>query len=222
MAIYAYIRVSTDHQTTDNQRKTIVDAGFSVNVFYSEDGVSGSIKALERPVFSKMMKECKAGDTVIVTMVDRLGRNAQDILHTVEEFKRLSIKLRVLQFDGVDITSSMGKLLVTLMSAFAELEKNTIVERINAGLARTKEAGTILGPPMKLEPKLLRQMCADKAKGDTLDVIAARYDMPRSSIARNIASWAGKMDEYEGKYIVAKGQYIMKNSNSGTRMKHVI
>src|ERR1700741_528568 len=117
MATYAYLRVSTScfDQTTDNQRKVILDLGFSVDKFFSEDGVSGSVAALERPEFYQMMKVCVAGDTVICTMVDRLGRNASDILHTVDEFKRLGIRLRVTQFDGIDVTSSTGKMIITVM-----------------------------------------------------------------------------------------------------------
>lgn len=202
MTTFAYIRVSTNtkKQTTDNQRKAILDAGFAVDKFISEDGVSGSIKALQRPAFSKMMREAVSGDTVIVTMVDRLGRNAGDILNTVEEFKRLGIRLRVLQFDGVDITSSMGKMLVTLMSAFAELEKNTIVERINAGLARTKEQGTILGRSFTITPDTLEKLVKGKAAGKTLDVLSEEFSLPKSTISRNINKCGNDLNGYRERY----------------------
>src|SRR5687768_5167604 len=67
MATYGYLRVSTEGkgQTTDNQHKQIADAGFAVEQYFSEDGVSGSIKAFSRPAFSKMLKQAKDGDTII-------------------------------------------------------------------------------------------------------------------------------------------------------------
>lgn len=212
MATYAYLRVSTltFDQTTENQKKVILDLGFAVDEFFSENGVSGSVAALERPEFVKMMASCTAGDTVICTMVDRLGRNASDILHTVDEFKRLGIRLRVTQFDGIDVTSSTGKMIITVMAALAEMEKNLLVERTKAGLARTKEQGTKLGAPLKITPKQLGSMFMARAAGSTFSEIAAAHGLPRNTVQRNVEKWEGKFDAYKAEYEARQDQYKLK------------
>lgn len=209
MATYGYGRVSTDNkgQTTDNQRKLIADAGFSVDEFFSENGVSGSIKASERPAFNAMMAKAVEGDTVIVVAVDRLGRNAVDVLTVVEMFKARSIKLRVMQFDGVDLTSPTGKMLVTVMAALAEMEKNMLIERTKAGLARTKEQGTVLGRPMTIEPGLLRQAIKLKNEGWNWESIAKALDVPKSTLHRTAKDWYDKLGEYEAEWMKRKTQY---------------
>lgn len=209
MATYGYIRVSTEGkgQTTENQRKMISDAGFSVDQFFSEDGVSGSTKAFNRPAFGKMLSKAKEGDTIIVTMVDRLGRSASDILNVVEELKARGIKLRVLQFDGMDITSSMGKMVLTCMAAMAELERNILIERTVAGLERTKAQGTKLGAPLTIAPATLRSLIDEKANGSTLDQLQAKYGIPRSTIARNIARWKDDMNGYSAEWNARVQQY---------------
>lgn len=207
MTSYAYIRVSTTGQTTDNQRKVIVDGGFVVDKFYSEDGVSGSVKATERPVFKEMLSLMVAGDTLIVTMVDRLGRSASDILNVVELLKEMGVKVRVLQFDGMDITSSMGKMVLTCMGAMAELERNILIERVNAGLERTKAQGTVLGPPLTVTPVVMGELVAKKAAGATLDKLAVEYGIPRNTIARNIAKWKDCLDMYLAEWTTRQAQY---------------
>lgn len=208
MAVYAYVRVSTEGkgQTTENQRKVIEDAGFAVKEFFSEDGVSGSVKAFERPAFSRMATEAVAGDTIIITMIDRLGRSTSDILFVVEELKARDIKLIVLQFGAMDITSPMGKLVLSVMAACAELERNILIERTHAGLERTKAQGTRLGRPMNIEPAILRELVAKKPTM-TLDALASLYGIPRNTIHRNLKDWSADLEGYEVEWMARKTQY---------------
>lgn len=210
MTTYAYIRVSTTGQTTENQRKVITDNGFAVDKFYSEDGVSGSMKAAERPVFAEMLSAMVAGDSLIVTMIDRLGRSASDILNVVEMFKMMGVRIRVLQFDGMDITSPMGKMVLTCMSAMAELERNILIERVNAGLERTKSQGTVLGPPLTITPAVMAELVTKKAAKVTLDALALQYGIPRNTIARNIAKWKDYLDDYKVEWTTRETQYAAK------------
>lgn len=210
MTTYAYIRVSTTGQTTENQRKVIVDNGFAVDRFYSEDGVSGSMKATDRPVFAEMLSLMVAGDSLIVTMIDRLGRSASDILNVVEMFKGMGIRIRVLQFDGMDITSPMGKMVLTCMSAMAELERNILIERVHAGLERTKAQGTVLGPPLTITPAVMAELVAKKAAKVTLDALALQYGIPRNTIARNISKWKDCLDDYAVEWTTRETQYAAK------------
>lgn len=210
MTTYAYIRVSTTGQTTENQRKVVLDNGFAVDKFFSEDGVSGSMKATDRPVFAEMLASMAFGDTLIVTMVDRLGRSASDILNVVELLKSMGIRVRVLQFDGMDITSSMGKMVLTCMAAMAELERNILIERVNAGLERTKAEGTVLGPPLTVTPSVMNSLVTKKAAGATLDALAKEFGIPRNTIARNISKWKDSLDKYAAEWNVRQAQYAAK------------
>lgn len=210
MTTFAYIRVSLDSLTTDNQREYILDSGFVVDEFVSEDGVSGSVKAMERPAFVRMMSKAKSGDTCICTMIDRLGRSASDILNTVEEFKRVGIKLRVLQFDGIDVTSSMGKLVLTVMAACAELERNLLIERTKIGMARTRDEGTKLGAPLKMTPEILESVITDKLEGMTLDQLSTKYLVHRNTLQKNIAKWTGRMGEYATEFKARESQYLLR------------
>lgn len=215
MAVYGYIRVSTEGkgQTTENQRKALTDAGFAVTEFFSENGVSGSIKAMERPAFVEMMAKAVSGDTVLVVAVDRLGRNAVDVLTVIEEFKARGIKLRVQQFDGVDLTSSTGKLLVTVMAALAEMEKNILIERTHSGIARAKAEGTKFGPPLTIEPAIMRTLADHVRAGSTLDWLSNRYGIPRNTIHRNVKTWGDKLEEYEKEFVARKAQHAAKVSD---------
>jgi DNA invertase Pin-like site-specific DNA recombinase len=209
MTIYAYLRISTltHDQTNDNQRKKIVDAGFTVDEFVSEEGVSGTVMALERPAFSAMMGKTLPGDTVICTALDRLGRNAIDVLHTVDAFKERGVALRVMQLDGTDLTSSAGKILVHVMACMAEIERDNISERTKAGLARTKAEGTFLGPKLVIQPKTLRILCEGRKAGMTLDNLSGEWGIDRNTIARNTKKWENCLDEYEIEYNKRQKQY---------------
>jgi DNA invertase Pin-like site-specific DNA recombinase len=203
------MRVSTEihGQTTDNQRKVITDGFIKIDHFISEDGVSGSIKATERPAFKSMLSMMTKGDTCVVVAVDRLGRNAMDVLSVVEDFKARGIHLRVTMLDGVDLTSSTGKLIVTMMAALAEMEKNMLIERTKAGLERTKAQGTKLGAPLTIPPEVLKEMIEKKEEGYTYDMLAYEYKIPKNTIHRNLKRWKDSFDVYKSEWTARKSQY---------------
>ena len=205
--IHAYIRVSTTGQTTDNQRQAILAQGHKPDHWHTEEGVSGTIPALQRPAFAAMQASVKEGDVVIVTMIDRLGRDAEDILHTINRFKDRKISLRITQFDGVDVTSSTGKMICTVMSGMAELERNILAERTKAGLARTKAQGTLLGRPLVIGPDALTKMVADSKAGVTLDSMSREYGFPRKTIQRNVVKWGNSLTGYAAEYAARNAQY---------------
>ena len=211
--IHAYLRVSTLNkgQDTDNQRKQIVDAGFAITKWWEDAGVSGSVAATQRAGFSDMLSDMQQGDTLVITMVDRLGRDAKDILTTVDEMKRIGVKVRVLQFDGVDITSSMGKMIVTCMAAMAELERNILIERTNAGIARAKAEGKRFGRPLKYTPAQMRDMLRRKAEGERLRTIAEGYGIAISSLNEMLLKWKGNMLAYENEYNVQLTQQAQRS-----------
>jgi len=196
--VYGYLRISTSNknQTTDNQKKEILDAGFAVSEWFSDDGVSGTVDAFSRPKFKQMIEKCEAGDTVVIVKIDRLGRTSVDTLQTIKQIKEKKICLVVIQLGKMDITSSAGKMMITMLTAVAEMERDMIVERIHAGLERTKAQGTKLGPPLKLTPEILSSMIEDRKSGAKLKDIALKHGVHSSLVDRNVKRWEGKMPEY--------------------------
>ena len=93
--VIGYVRVSTSDQTVENQKQQINDAGYSVNRWFSDEAVSGAVKAANRPGFSELLNYVREGDTLVVIGIDRLGRNTIDVLSTVEILQTKGVKVEV-------------------------------------------------------------------------------------------------------------------------------
>lgn len=210
MAHFGYVRVSTTDQTTENQKLEIANAGFNIEKYFSDDGVSGTKEAFSRPAFAAMIEEMKAGDVLVVTKVDRLGRRVLDTAKTVKALQERGIGVKVIQFGGMDITSSAGKFMFTMLTACAEMERDILVERTHAGLARTKAQGTKLGPPLTIEPVVMNALIQGKADGMSLDKLSEKFGVPRNTIHRNVKEWAGKEEEYAQEWAARQQQYAAK------------
>lgn len=198
--VFAYLRVSQSTQTTENQRKEIIDAGYNVTEWFSEHGVSGTVPQKERPMFAKMISQTEPGTVIVMTKLDRLGRDASDVLSTMKELRHLKLKVIVLQLGSLDITSPAGKLMISMLSAVAEMELDVLRERINSGLARAKQEGVVMGAPTKIKPEVLKQICLAKAHGKSLDDISHEYGVDRSTASRNIRRWKDDLDGYTAEY----------------------
>ncbi len=189
MTIYAYCRVSTSDQTTENQVLEMDRAGFHVsrdNVF--ADTVSGSTPAMERPEFADLVTNyLQRGDTLIVVKIDRLGRNAKDILQTVEAMESMGVRIRCLALGGVDMTSPAGKMITTVLAALAQLEKDQLVERTRAGLARTKNQGKVLGAPTSYDHATALAVRQDLDAKLSIRKTAAKHGLSAGAV-QNIAA----------------------------------
>src|SRR5829696_5764159 len=143
---FAYLRVSTTGQTTDNQLQEIKAAGFKVEPRrVITETVSGNVATAQRRGFTRLLDRLEPGDVLVVTKLDRLGRNAMDVGSTVTKLAELGVRVHCLALGGVDLTSSTGKLTMNVLNAVAEFERDLLVERIQAGLSRAKAEGKTLG-----------------------------------------------------------------------------
>lgn len=133
-------------QTTDNQVRQAAQAGYTVgpHCVYTET-IRGAIPAMERPVFASVVSKLKAGDVLVVAKLDRLGRNASDIDRTVEHLCTAGIWVVVLDLPVMEVTNAAGDLVRRMFAAFAQFERDQLVERTHAGLARAKAEGKSLG-----------------------------------------------------------------------------
>ncbi|MHC8399021.1 recombinase family protein [Pseudomonas sp. MDT1-17] len=178
---FAYGRVSTTEQHTDNQLVALASKGFDILParWFSEQ-ISGGVPALQRPQFSKMFERLEAGDTLVVLKLDRLGRDVQDVLATVEKLAAVGVHVRSLDLDGVDLTSAAGKLQLTVLAAVAAFERDRIKERTREGLARSPNKG---GRPVAVETT--KSVQALKAKDMTQSQVAGELKIGIATVKRH-------------------------------------
>lgn len=182
---FAYCRVSTLDQTTDNQVHEIEAAGFAVDAKrIVTETVSGSTAAMERTGFAKLVDRLEDGDVLVVTKLDRLGRNAIDVRSTVEALASAGVRVHCLALGGVDLTSAAGKMTMGVISAVAEFERDLLIERTQSGLKRAKAAGKVLGRPSALSVIQQREVLDSRAAGVSLGELSKKYGVSRSSIQR--------------------------------------
>lgn len=182
---FAYCRVSTADQTTDNQLAEIKAAGFSVEPKRAiTETISGSVAAMERGGFARLVDRLEEGDVLVVTKLDRLGRNAMDVRGTVERLADDGVRVHCLALGGVDLTSAAGKMTMGVLNAVAEFERDLLVERTQAGLQRAKAEGKVLGRPSALTGEQQQEVLAKRAEGVSLGDLAKQYGVSRSAIQR--------------------------------------
>jgi putative DNA-invertase from lambdoid prophage Rac len=183
--VFAYCRVSTSDQTTDNQVQEIGAAGFNVTASRTiTETVSGSVAAAERAGFCRLLDKLEDGDVLVVTKLDRLGRNAMDVRATVEGLSGMGVRVHCLALGGVDLTSPAGKMTMGVIAAVAEFERDLLIERTQAGLARAKAEGKALGRPSSLSELQLRDVRQRVKAGDSVAALAREFGTSRQTIMR--------------------------------------
>jgi len=182
MAIFAYLRVSTADQNTDNQKLEIEASGLIPDYIFSDHGVSGSRPATSRPEFQRLLMQIRDGETLVVSKLDRLGRDAIDVQQTIKSLQTRSIRVIVLSLGGSDLTSPAGTLLMTMLAAVSQMERDLIVERTQAGLARAKAAGVKLGRKPKTNDQQKKDILGQLESGLTVTQIANAYQVSRATI----------------------------------------
>ena len=179
MTVYGYARVSTIGQTLAAQEATLHEAG-AAKVF--KEKISGA--RADRPQLAKLMSALKAGDTVIVTKLDRLGRSTRELLDLIERISAAGASFKSLGDPLWDTTSSQGRLLSTLLAAIAEFERELIRERTGEGRKRAMANGVRFGRKPKLTQHQRLEAIARRDAGETLVEIARSYNVDQSMISR--------------------------------------
>lgn len=183
--VFTYCRVSTADQTNANQLKEVEAAGFNVQphrVF--TETISGSVAARERPAFISLLNKVEAGDVLVVTKLDRLGRNAMDVRATVEDLAGQGVKVHCLALGGIDLTSAAGKMTMGVIAAVAEFERDLLIERTQAGISLAKASGKHCGRPAKLSSTQIGEVADKIADGISIASLARHYNVSRQTILR--------------------------------------
>lgn len=183
--IFAYARVSTSDQETQNQVAEIAAAGFRVEPHrIITETISGSVAIAQRPEFTRLLDKMEQGDVLIVTKLDRLGRDAIDVSSTVANLEQMGIRVHCLALGGVDLTSSAGKLTMGVINAVAQFERDLLIERTQAGIARAKAEGKRMGRPPALSPDDQEFVRVALAVGKPVAAIAREFGVSRQTIMR--------------------------------------
>jgi len=182
---FAYARVSTIEQNPENQIKEIETAGFNIEPHrIITETVSGSMAITQRKGFSRLLNKMERSDVLVVTKLDRLGRDAIDVSMTVAKLEKMNIRVHCLALGGVDLTSSAGKMTMNVINAVAQFERDLLIERTQAGLSRAKAQGKRLGRPPAVsedQQKIVREKIES---GETISAIARQLNTSRQTIMR--------------------------------------
>ena len=182
---FAYVRVSTAGQTTENQVREIDAAGFKVDPRrVVSETVSGSSAIDQRPGFMRLLDKLEADDVLIVTKMDRLGRNAIDVATTVDRLAAIGVRVHCLALGGVDLTSPAGRMTMGVINAVAQFERDLLIERTQAGLERAKAEGATLGRPASLDDATRHAVRLALASGASVSALAKEHGTSRQTIMR--------------------------------------
>ena len=194
-----YVRVSTDHQSTENQIDELTAIaqrrGWPVVETYQDAGISGAKGRDQRPALDQMLKDAcrRKFDVVMAVAIDRLGRSLIDLLHTIQELEACGTDIFI-DKQSLDTTTPMGKLMFHVCGAFAEFERSIIRQRVRAGLKRARAQGTKSGNPFgrpKIDAKTEKAIRAALARGDKgILKIAAEYRVGSGTVQRIKAEMA--------------------------------
>jgi DNA invertase Pin-like site-specific DNA recombinase len=210
-----YVRVSTDGQTVENQRRELLAAaerhGWRVVDVFEDKGVSGSKARDQRPAMKRLMEGVsrREFDMVAAWNLDRLGRSLKDLIGFLDEINEKRIDLYVHDFQGgaLDTSTASGRLMFQITSAFAEFERATIVERVKAGICRAqaeqqqskrrigrdgKPRRPIGRPGVGAEEKAA--VLAARGRGDSIGAIAKALGMKRSTVGKIALMGEGRED----------------------------
>jgi len=183
--VFAYCRVSTTDQTTENQMREIAAAGFKVDSRRTvTETISGSVAASTRPAFKRLLGRLESGDVLVVTKLDRLGRNAMDVRQTVDALAAGGVKVHCLALGGVDLTSAAGRMTMGVIAAVAEFERDLLIERTQQGLERAKASGRRVGRPKALADADRSAALEKLAGGLSVAAVARQFGTSRQTIMR--------------------------------------
>jgi DNA invertase Pin-like site-specific DNA recombinase len=179
--LVGYARVSTEDQNLDMQVSALVNAGVHEENIHKEHV---SAVAERRPKLQMALRDARHGDTFVVWKLDRLARDMTDLLGFMKHFGDNGVAFKSIT-EGIDTSTPAGKLLLHVIGALAQFERDLVVERTKAGVAAHRERGGKIGQPKKIEGKKRERVIAMLKAGKKANVIAAAVGVSTATIYNN-------------------------------------
>lgn len=183
----AYYRVSTNDQSIESQRLAL---GANFDIEFTDAGVSGTIPAADRKGFSELLTYARKGDCLFVYAVDRLGRDAIDIQHTVRTLLNKGVEIEILGLGR--IAEGVGELIIAVLAQIAAMERRKIAERTTAGrklakdllekTGKTQHGKTSLGRPYIHSPTVIKKWRSDN--NASIQVTASHFGVSPATVKR--------------------------------------
>lgn len=183
--IVGYARVSTDKQDEARQLTALNAEGINRHALYIDHAQSGAKRS--RPEFDRMLANLEEGDIVVVSELDRLGRDAGHVIMTIADLRARAIHVKALA-DGVDSTTDMGEAMMGFLAIMAQMERRFIQRRTKAGLAEARAQGRVGGRPRALDTKKAALAVRLSDEGEKVADIAKTLGVSVPTVYRYIAA----------------------------------
>jgi DNA invertase Pin-like site-specific DNA recombinase len=181
-----YARVSTAHQSLDQQMDALTAAGVDATRVYT-DKLSGTAARTERPGLAALLDYAREGDAIVVVGIDRLGRNAAEVMTTIRDLGERGIVLRSLR-EGIDTSNAAGRMVAGVLASLAELELELGKERRTASRDARRARGQSIGRPKALDDSKTSLAQRMHTSGESASTIAATLGVSRATVYRVLAS----------------------------------
>src|ERR1700720_3265680 len=180
-----YARVSTGHQSLDQQVDALTAAGVDSDRVYS-DKLSGASTREQRPGLAALLDYAREGDAIVVVGIDRLGRNAAEVMTTIRELGERNIVLRSLR-EGIDTSNATGRMVAGVLASLAELELELGRERRTAARDARRARGQSIGRSKALDHSRMALAQRMHASGESASTIASTLGVSRATVYRTLA-----------------------------------
>lgn len=187
--LLGYARVSTGHQSNDAQADALAAAGVDPERLYV-DKLTGTSRKEDRPGLAALLDYARPGDTIVVVGIDRLGRNAAEVMLTIRELGERQIVLRSIR-EGIDTSNATGRMIAGVLASLAELELELGKERREASRSARKSRGLPIGRPKALTAEKVRQAQQMVAAGEPVPEVAKTLGVSRATLYRTLAGEGG-------------------------------
>jgi DNA invertase Pin-like site-specific DNA recombinase len=187
-----YARVSTEHQSLDQQLDALTAAGVDTDRVYT-DKLSGASARAQRPGLDALLDYARQGDAIVVVGIDRLGRNAAEVMTTIRELGERGIVLRSLR-EGIDTSNASGRMVAGVLASLAELELELGRERRAAARDARRARGQSIGRPKALDDSKTALAQRMHASGESASTIATTLGVSRATVYRVLAESAEGSD----------------------------
>lgn len=196
-ALVGYVRVSTEEQNEDMQVRALIRAGVDPENIHVDKGVSGIAK--RKPAREMALKQMRAGDTLVVWRLDRVSRSLLDLLLLLQDLDRTDRGFRSLS-DAIDTKTPVGRVMLAILGAFAQFERDIIAERTRAGVKRAQERGVRFGKPSvmtdEVRATIARELAGGKSAGEAAEAAGiAESTLRKWYKSRDIARLRGKAED---------------------------